>query len=59
MQVEVVGSFESGILAASWSPDDSVLVLVTGEGALMPMTSLSNTGTVSSRWKADFNDLDI
>ena len=31
-QVEVMGSVEEGILAACWSPDAEVLVLVTGEG---------------------------
>jgi elongator complex protein 1 len=29
-QVEVVGSVESGIKAADWSPDEELLVLVTG-----------------------------
>lgn len=29
--VEVVGSIDSGIKAAAWSPDDEQLVLVTGE----------------------------
>lgn len=29
-QFEVVGSVEAGITAASWSPDDSLLVLATG-----------------------------
>ena len=28
---EVVGSVEAGILAASWSPDDSLVTLVTGK----------------------------
>jgi hypothetical protein len=30
-QVEIVGSVDSGIKAACWSPDDEQLVLVTGE----------------------------
>jgi hypothetical protein len=29
-QVEVVGSVEEGISVAAWSPDETVLVLVTG-----------------------------
>lgn len=29
-QFEVVGSVEEGITAASWSPDDSLLVFATG-----------------------------
>lgn len=35
---EVEGTFESGILAASWSPDESLLVLVTGDQKLILMT---------------------
>lgn len=30
LQIEVEGTVEPGILGASWSPDDSLLVLVTG-----------------------------
>lgn len=30
MQLEVVGSIESGIKAAAWSPDEEQLVLITG-----------------------------
>ena len=30
-KVEIVGSVESGIKAAAWSPDDEQLVLVTGK----------------------------
>lgn len=30
-QVEIVGSVDTGIKAAAWSPDDEQLVLVTGE----------------------------
>ncbi|KIL68708.1 hypothetical protein M378DRAFT_8174 [Amanita muscaria Koide BX008] len=36
---EVEGSFESGILAASWSSDDMLLALVTGDEKLVLMTS--------------------
>ncbi|KAJ2918056.1 hypothetical protein MD484_g2395, partial [Candolleomyces efflorescens] len=36
---EVEGTFETGILAASWSPDESLLVLVTGDHKLILMTS--------------------
>ncbi|KAH8980756.1 IkappaB kinase complex IKAP component [Lactarius hatsudake] len=35
---EIIGSFEDGIQAAAWSPDDSLLILVTGEGKLIVMT---------------------
>ena len=30
VQIDTVGNVEAGILAASWSPDDSLLVLATG-----------------------------
>ncbi|KAA1476949.1 Elongator complex protein 1 [Dentipellis sp. KUC8613] len=35
--VDIVGSFEDGILAAAWSPDDLQLVLVTGGRNLIIM----------------------
>ncbi|KAF9463531.1 pol II transcription elongation factor [Collybia nuda] len=37
--VDVEGTVEPGILAASWSPDDSLLVVITGEAKLILMTS--------------------
>ncbi|KAF9075492.1 IkappaB kinase complex IKAP component [Rhodocollybia butyracea] len=36
--MEVQGSVDDGILAASWSPDDSLLALVTGTNKLILMT---------------------
>ncbi|KAG2015494.1 pol II transcription elongation factor [Coprinopsis cinerea AmutBmut pab1-1] len=36
---EVEGTFETGISAASWSPDDSLLAIVTGDKKLILMTS--------------------
>ncbi|KAF9047491.1 pol II transcription elongation factor [Panaeolus papilionaceus] len=39
IQHEVEGTFESGILAASWSPDESLLSIVTGENKLLLLTS--------------------
>jgi len=33
-QTEVEGTVESGILAASWSPDGTILVLITGRQPL-------------------------
>ncbi|OSC96781.1 IkappaB kinase complex IKAP component [Trametes coccinea BRFM310] len=36
---EVVGSVDGGVLGAAWSPDDTLLVLVTGEDKLILMTS--------------------
>ncbi|KAI0669554.1 IkappaB kinase complex IKAP component [Trametes maxima] len=37
--VEVVGSVDGGVMGAAWSPDDTLLVLVTGEDKLILMTS--------------------
>ncbi|KAF8627641.1 hypothetical protein AX15_004335 [Amanita polypyramis BW_CC] len=36
---DVEGTFETGILAAAWSPDDMLLALITGEEKLILMTS--------------------
>lgn len=36
---EVEGTFESGILAAAWNPDESLLAIITGEQKLVLMTS--------------------
>ncbi|KZO97412.1 IkappaB kinase complex, IKAP component [Calocera viscosa TUFC12733] len=38
VQFEVVGEVESGILAAAWSPEEDLLVLVTGASELLQMT---------------------
>ena len=37
--MEVVGCVGGGVEAVGWSPEGDVLVLVTGEGRLMLMTS--------------------
>ncbi|ORY20535.1 putative Pol II transcription elongation factor [Naematelia encephala] len=37
-EVDIVGSVDSGIKAAAWSPDDEQLVLITGEDELVVMT---------------------
>lgn len=42
-QVEIVGSIDSGIKAAAWSPDDEQLVLVTGDDILVCMTRSFDT----------------
>ena len=31
---DVIGSFDCGLEAAAWSPDDALLILATGEGLL-------------------------
>ncbi|KAK7075465.1 hypothetical protein SK128_012925 [Halocaridina rubra] len=38
-EVEVVGSVAAGLEAACWSPDQEILVLVTGDGSAILMTS--------------------
>jgi elongator complex protein 1 len=35
-QVEITGSFDDGIQAASWNPDESVLALIAGTLRLRP-----------------------
>ncbi|KAF8318502.1 IkappaB kinase complex, IKAP component [Clavulina sp. PMI_390] len=35
---EFVGAFDSGILAASWSPDEAYLVLINGDNQLLQMS---------------------
>ena len=36
-QLEIVGSIESGVKCAKWSPDDDLLVLVTGSLLELPL----------------------
>ncbi|KAG0000493.1 hypothetical protein BGZ65_004319, partial [Modicella reniformis] len=36
--LEIVGSVDSGILCMAWSPDEELVVMVTGEGTLLEMT---------------------
>ncbi|KAF9647728.1 Elongator complex protein 1 [Thelephora ganbajun] len=38
-QADTVGSIDFGVLAAAWSPDESLLALITGDNKLMLMTS--------------------
>ncbi|KAI0785729.1 IkappaB kinase complex IKAP component [Abortiporus biennis] len=56
LAVEVVGSFESGILAASWSPDDTVLVLATGDAKLILMTPDFDVISETSLHPTDFGE---
>jgi elongator complex protein 1 len=37
-EANIVGSFNSGIRAACWAPDDSFLILVNGNEELLQMT---------------------
>lgn len=43
---ESVGAVEEGILAASWSTDESLLVLITGHGNVLLMSSTFDTSTL-------------
>lgn len=41
-QIEVVGSVEIGIKAAAWSPDEELLVLVTGPSIAYSLITVSD-----------------
>ncbi len=51
-----MGTVEGGILAASWSPDDSSLVLVTGDDKLILMTSTFDVLSESSLHLSEFGE---
>ncbi|KAI0697397.1 IkappaB kinase complex IKAP component [Cerioporus squamosus] len=53
---EVVGSVEGGIMGAAWSPDDSLLVLVTGEDKLLVMTSTFDVLSEGPLHPSDFGE---
>ncbi|KAK7472275.1 putative elongator complex protein 1 [Stygiomarasmius scandens] len=53
---EVQGTVDDGILAASWSPDDSLLALVTGVGKLILMTSTFDVLSEASIDTTDFGE---
>ncbi|KAF7362473.1 polymerase II transcription elongation factor [Mycena venus] len=53
---EVEGTIESGILAASWSPDDSLLATVTGEEKLTLMTSTFDVLSDAPLFTTDFGE---
>lgn len=36
--MQVVGTIDPGVKAAEWSPDGSLLILITGEDGLLKMT---------------------
>ncbi|KAG0365886.1 hypothetical protein BGZ54_006088 [Gamsiella multidivaricata] len=36
--LEIVGSVDSGISCMAWSPDEELIVMVTGEGSILEMT---------------------
>ncbi|KAF7350896.1 polymerase II transcription elongation factor [Mycena sanguinolenta] len=53
---EVEGTIESGILAAAWSPDDSLLAIVTGEEKLILMTSTFDVLSDARLFTTDFGE---
>ncbi|KAH9910699.1 IkappaB kinase complex IKAP component [Amylocystis lapponica] len=55
-EVEVVGSVESGILSATWGPDESLLVLATGDNKLILMTSTFDILSESPLHPAEFGE---
>ncbi|KAF9012601.1 IKI3 family-domain-containing protein [Cyathus striatus] len=53
---EVEGTFESGILSASWSPDESLLAILTGENKLVLMTSSFDIISEAPLHTSDFGE---
>ncbi|KAF5365923.1 hypothetical protein D9758_006686 [Tetrapyrgos nigripes] len=53
---EVQGTVDDGILAASWGPDDTLLVLVTAVGKLILMTSTFDVLSEAPVETADFGE---
>ncbi|KAG6918878.1 hypothetical protein DXG01_010942 [Tephrocybe rancida] len=54
--VEVEGTVEPSISASAWSPDDSLLVIVTGEDKLILMTSTFDVLSEAPIHATDFGD---
>ncbi|KDR75591.1 hypothetical protein GALMADRAFT_1330461 [Galerina marginata CBS 339.88] len=53
---EIEGTFESGILAASWNPDDSIVAIVTGEHKLLILTSTFDVLSEGPLYVAEFGE---
>ncbi|KZS97891.1 IkappaB kinase complex, IKAP component [Sistotremastrum niveocremeum HHB9708] len=53
---ESVGAVEEGILAASWSTDESLLVLITGHGNVLLMSSTFDTLSESPLSTTEFGE---
>lgn len=56
VQPDVVGNVDAGILAASWSPDDSLVVLATGDDKLVLMTSTFDVISETTLHPEDFGE---
>uniref|UniRef100_A0A6I8QWU7 Elongator complex protein 1 n=1 Tax=Xenopus tropicalis TaxID=8364 RepID=A0A6I8QWU7_XENTR len=55
-QLECVGSVDSGILAMSWSPDQELVLLVTGQQTLILMTKDFEPIAEKSIYQDDFGE---
>ncbi|KAG1738258.1 pol II transcription elongation factor [Suillus lakei] len=53
---DIVGSVDSGILAVEWSPDDTLLVMITGEENLILMTSTFDVLSEAPLHTEDFGE---
>ena len=56
-QADTVGSIDFGILAATWSPDESLLALITGTSATSATSVDSNRDP--RRQQVDVDDFDL
>ncbi|CAL1711610.1 unnamed protein product [Somion occarium] len=56
IEVDIVGSIEAGIAAASWSPDDSLVVLATADEKLILMTSTFDVVSETTLHPSDFGE---
>ncbi|KAF8911562.1 IkappaB kinase complex IKAP component [Gymnopilus junonius] len=53
---EIEGTFDSGILAASWNPDESVVAIVTGEHKLLLLTSTFDVLSEGPLYSQEFGE---
>ncbi|OJA14136.1 hypothetical protein AZE42_06727 [Rhizopogon vesiculosus] len=53
---DIIGSVDSGILAVGWSPDDALLVIITGEENLILMTSTFDVLSEAPLHTEDFGE---
>ncbi|KAF8963616.1 IKI3 family-domain-containing protein [Flammula alnicola] len=53
---DVEGTFEYGILAASWNPDESVVAIITGEHKLIILTSTFDVLSEGPLYVQDFGE---
>jgi len=56
-QADTVGSIDFGILAATWSPDESLLALITGTSPIGATDGDDNGGF--RRYQANVDDIDL